>query len=236
MTNKNTAIGMDVERLFKNSIRRQRDVLDTLRAYFAIEGEFGTSFSTGTDAGKSDVILRFSDGRSLSVNIKAFKAGFNQVTRSRIETFCRELGLDELVITFQEAAVRVAGKAGRFILSEDESRVLSVLGPLARKILQFSLVRQEGSELLVLYDRSTNTMLLYDMKQLLDNLDCKVSFSNRGIIRIGEYFTIQRKGGNGVHSQNIPKTSLDHPGNNLQVKMNIRKFVRYVAPIITYTP
>lgn len=227
---------MDVERLFKNSIRRQAEVLSALREHFGIEGEFGTSFSTGKDAGKSDVILRFSDGRTLSANIKAFKAGFNQVTRSRIESFCRELELDELVDMFNAAAVRVAGKAGRFILAEDEPRVLSVIGPLARRILWFSLVRKEGVDLLVLYNRATNIMLLYDMRELLDNLDCSVSFSSRGIIRIGQYFTIQRKGGNGVHSKDIPKVSLDHPGNNLQVKMNIRKFVLEVEPITSYRP
>lgn len=227
---------MDVERLFKNSIRRQPDVLFALREHFDIEGEFGASFSTGTDAGKSDVILRFSDGRTLSANIKAFKAGFNQVTRSKIESFCRELELSELIDMFKTAVVRVAGKAGRFILPEDEPRVLRAIAPIARRILQFSLVRQESSELLVLYNRATNTMSLYDMKELLDNLDCSVSFSSRGIIRIGEYFTIQRKGGNGVHSKDIPKVSLDHPGNNLQVKMNIRKFVLEVEPIASYKP
>lgn len=234
--NKNAYIGMDVEKLFKNSIPHQRAVLETLREYFNIGGEFAKAYKTGTDSGKSDVILKFSDGNTLSANIKAYKAGFNQITRLKIPAFCSQFAVPELQVMLEEGAVRVAKRAGRFILESDEEWVFNILNPLAEKILRFSIARLENPELLVLFDRITGTMLLYDMRKLLDNLDYKISFSKRGIINIGEFFTIQRKGGNGVHSLHIERTSLEHPGNNLQVKMNIRKFVLKHEPIVSFIP
>lgn len=234
MSNQNAHIGMDVERLFKNSIKSKTHVIETLKEHFEIEGDFATAYSTGTDAGKSDVILKFADGKTLSANIKAFKAGFNQITRAKIPAFCSRFGIENLTSMFEDAAVRVASKSGRFILETDENRVLEVLSPLAKRILQVSIAGLEHPELLVLYARTANLMILYDLADLLENLDYQITFSKRGIIKFGQFFTIQRKGGNGVHSIHIPKTSLDHPGNGLQVKMNVRKFVNENEPLIKY--
>ncbi len=234
--NKNAYIGMDVERLFKNSIGNPPTVLVTLRTHFGIDGEFAKAFSTGTDAGKSDVIVRFTDARTLSANIKAFQSGFNQLTRTTITSFCKEFNIQHLQSTFEEGALRVAAKRGRFILAADEGVIIKTLGPLARSIVQFSLSRKENPELLVLYSRLTNTMNLYDLAQLLRTLDYDVTVSSRGIIKIGKYITIQRKGGNGAHSIHIPKTSLAHPGNNLQVKMKVGSFVSDTKPIVSYKP
>jgi hypothetical protein len=132
--------------------------------------------------------------------------------------------------------MRVAGRLGRFILASDETMIIAAIAPIARAIVHFSLARMENPELLVLYNRSTNQMNLYDMKDLLDNLDYEVNISGRGVIKIGRFITIQRKGGNGVHSVHIPKTSLAHPGNNLQVKMKVGTFVLETAPLVSYTP
>lgn len=226
---------MDVEKLFKNTIGRHPDVLDKLRLHFGIRGDYAKSFSTGTDAGKSDVIVRFTDA-TLSANIKAYKTGFNQLTRTTISSFCKEFNLGYLQQVFEEGALRVASRSGRFIQESDVPLIIEAISPLATAIVHFSLARMENPELLVLYNRGTNTMNLYDMRNLLDNLNYEVSISGRGVIKIGEYITIQRKGGNGVHSIHIPKTSLAHPGNNLQVKMKVGTFVLYTIPLLYYTP
>jgi hypothetical protein len=236
MVNTNAYIGMDVERLFKNSVRNSPDVIEQLRNHFSISGTFATSYKTGTDAGKSDVILKFSDGRTLSANIKAFKAGFNQVTRATIATFCGRFGTDSLKSIFDEAVIRVARRAGKFVLEADQELVATELHPIAQQIVQRSIAGDENPELLVLFDRGAGRMLIYDMAQILRDLDYSISFSGKGIIKIGKYFTIQRKGGNGVHSLHVPKDSLEHPGNGLQVKLNVRKFVNEVIPIVVYSP
>lgn len=227
---------MDVERLFKNSIGKNKKALRALIDRFEIEGEFAKAFSTGTDAGKSDVIIRFTDGKSLSANIKAYKTGFNQLTRTTIASFCREFDIDNLRQIFEDGAVRVATRTGQFILSSDAETVVDTITPIARKIVEFSLARDEKPELLVLYNRGANQMNLFDLADTLNSLDYSVSLSGRGIIRIGKYVTIQRKGGNGVHSLHIPKSSLAHPGNNLQVKMKVATFALEVQPIVVFEP
>ena len=235
MANQNALIGMDAERLFKNSIGNQVAVLNTLKEHFVIKGDYAKSFSTGTDAGKSDVMVRFTDA-TLSANIKAYKTGFNQLTRTTISLFCNEFNIQHLQSLLKEGVVRVAAKKGRFILESDEPQVIETIAPLARDIVHFSLARKENPELLVLYNRTIDMMFLYDMKDLLDNLDYGVAISNRGVIKIGQFITIQRKGGNGVHSLHIPKTSLDHPGNNLQVKMKVGVFVLVTPPLVKFSP
>jgi len=142
MMNQNAIIGMDVERLFKNSIRPNSEVLDALKLHFGIQGEYAKSFSTGTDAGKSDVIVRFTDA-TLSANIKAYKTGFNQLTRTTISSFCKEFNIGHLQRVFEEGALRVAGRLGRFILASDETAIIEAISPLARDIVHFSLARME---------------------------------------------------------------------------------------------
>lgn len=234
MANRNAEIGMAVERLFKNSFNDQ-PLIAAIKRHFGISGDFAKAFPGGTEGGKSDVLLRFTD-HTLSANIKAFLAGFNQITRMPIKTFCVQFGLQKLQKILEEGVRRVAARSGRFILESDEPLILESLTSIAKEILEYSLARRENPELLVLYDRANNNMLLYDMREMLDNLDYEISFSKRGIIRIGKFFTIQRKGGNGVHSLHIEKTSLLHPGNNLQVKMNIRAFVKSCQPFFVYQP
>lgn len=236
MDNKNAEKGKKVELLFKNSIKKQPDVLQKLKEHFNISGEFATTYATGPELGKSDVILQFSDPRGIGANIKAFKVGYNQVTRLKIGAFCQQFRLGAFQSLLEKAAIRVAGKKGRFILQSDEVLIRNAFSPITKDILHFALSRLENPELLVLYDATANLMNLFDMNQLLDRLSYDVTFSRSGLIQIGKYFKIQRKGGNGVHSLHIPKTDLSHPGNNIAVKMNVKSYVRDHVPLASYSP
>jgi hypothetical protein len=236
MSNKNAHIGTNVEYLFSNSIKYQKDVLDILKKTFGITNEIAQTYKTGVSLGKADVIIKFLDGKILSANIKAYKSGFNQLTRITIKAFCDQFGLSHSQKIFEDGAIRVAKKTGKFILEENQKNIGDSIAKNAKKIIQFSLARLEKPELLVLFDRENNLMNLYDLNEVFSNLDYKVSFSSRGIIKIGKYITIQRKGGNGVHSQDIPKISLKHPGNNLQVKMKVKKFVLENKQLAQYKP
>jgi len=55
-----------------------------------------------------------------------------------------------------------------------------------------------------------------------------ISFSKKGIIKLGDFITIQRKSGDGKHIK-IPKTEWSHPGNELQFKFSPIKFAEYVT-------
>lgn len=236
MPSENPEIGSATERLFKNTVGRDRGVIEALKQHFGIQGNFGRAFKTGTEAGKSDVIIRFDSGASLNANVKAFSAGFNQLTRTTIRSFCIHFELATLQQTLETGAIRKAGKTGRFIAQEDEKTIIDSIQPLAKRIVHYSLSNLENPELFVLFDRTNKRFHLFDMAQMLDDLDYTVSISPLGTIRIGNYITIQRKGGNGVRFNHISKTSLSHPGNNLQVKMNVKAFLQNTEPIVSYTP
>ena len=62
---------------------------------------------------------------------------------------------------------------------------------------------------------------------LIKNASNNIGFTEKGIIRLGEFVTIQRKGGNGKHII-IPKTDWNHPGNQLQFKFSPLKFTEYI--------
>ncbi len=65
------------------------------------------------------------------------------------------------------------------------------------------------------------------MRLIIKNAINNVYFTEKGIIRLGDFVTIQRKGGDGKHIT-IPKTDWSHPGNQLQFKFSPLKFTEYI--------
>jgi len=76
-------------------------------------------------------------------------------------------------------------------------------------------------------------MLIYAMKDAINVLNGELVFTKGGF-NIGECVSFQRKGGNGSLSRNIPKTSIKHPGNNVQLKLKTNKFVEIAEHIKLY--
>lgn len=185
MPDKNAAIGTDAERLFKNSVGRHPNVIYAIKSRFGINGNFARAYKTGSDAGRSDVIVAFDDNRRLSANVKAFAAGFNQLTRATIATFCNEFNLGSLRSGIEAGAIRKAGKTGRFIDAADELTIIAAFQPIVQRIGHFSLARLENPELLVLIDRNANRMHLDDMADVFRNLHYTVTLTPRGTIMIG---------------------------------------------------
>ena len=86
-------------------------------------------------------------------------------------------------------------------------------------------------KVLMINDKMKLRIYLYKMKDvinfLVQNIQNNISFSPKGIVRLGNFITVQRKGGNGFRI-NIPKTDWNHPGNQLQFKFSPLKFIEYV--------
>ncbi len=70
------------------------------------------------------------------------------------------------------------------------------------------------------------------MKEVFKKLNKTLTFTKKGNIAFGETIVLQRKGGNGVHSKDIPKDSLKHPGNNVQLKLKMKEFVKIMEPVL----
>ena len=64
------------------------------------------------------------------------------------------------------------------------------------------------------------------MKEVLKDIKKDIVFTAKGNVDIGTCMSFQRKGGNGSMSKTIPQTDIKHPGNNIQLKLQVDKFVR----------
>lgn len=224
VSNRNAYIGKDAELLFKNSIVNYSDIIDKVRDIFGIKGSFLHAINIGMYAEKSDVKIGFSCGHNIDVSIKAYKKAFayNQLTRASISNFCKVFNLDCLDYLQNLIINKSKNVKSNLIPLEEQEKILSIFQPIAKEIVKWSFSNEDTRELLVLYQREENLMRIYAMKDILKSLNYDIIFTNKGNIIIGNYIVIQRKGGNGSLSKTIPKDSIKHPGNNIQLKLKIK--------------
>lgn len=231
----NADIGRNVELLFENSIDDFPDAIEAIRKHFKISGSFLKAISTGRHSEKVDVKMEFSDGRNIDANIKAFSrssASYNQMTRSSISSFC-ELFFDAEMKELIEGLFiqKAKNKNNHTFPEETASYIIPRFQAKAREILIWSLSRKSSREILVIFERDTRVMYIYPMKEVIKKINLNVSLTKNGCIALGDSIVIQRKGGNGVHSKDIPKDSLSHPGNNVQIKMKMKKFITEMSEV-----
>jgi len=226
--NRNAYIGKNVETLFKNSIGDHIDIIDKVIKAFKIEGRFLHAINTGIHAEKVDVKMGFSCGHNIDVNIKAYKqaVAYNQLTRTSISKFCNIFDLDCLEY-LQNLIVNKSRNVKSFLIPvEEQEKALSIFQPISKEMVKWSFSTKPSRELLALYEREKSQMRIYVMKDVLKALNYNIIFTNKGNIIIGDYIVIQRKGGNGSMSKTIPKDSIKHPGNNIQLKLKVNDFVK----------
>jgi len=91
--------------------------------------------------------------------------------------------------------------------------------------------REERLKLLIINNKMKRRIYIFRMddviKFLIRSATNEICFTEKGIIKLGEFVTIQRKGGDGRHIS-IPKIDWSHPGNQLQFKFSPLKFAEYV--------
>lgn len=224
--NRNAYAGMNIESLFKNSIGDNPKVIETIRGIFKIEGRYLESIKSGIHGEKADVKMEFACGHNIDVNIKGYKSGFNQLTRTTVKKFGEMFDLSEDDIQELENIVVEKSKNSRNALFPEnkQDKWRSFFCKNAKKILRWGFSYKQNREILVLFDRETNIFRIYQMKEVLSRLDTDIQMTKGGV-NIGNCVSFQRKGGNGSLCKNIPKYSISHPGNNLQLKLKIHKFI-----------
>lgn len=172
---------------------------------------------------------------SLGVNIKAGKTDFNQVTRIWLDKFVEEIKIsNECKNAIQNGIDNHRLKRKKIFIDIDYQEIVKrELGTYLKQIIEliFRGINNNIVKLLVLYDRSKKCYYLYDMDNVIDLLsESIITFSDKGIIKIGKYITLQRKGGNGV-THKMPKSDPKHPGNQIQFKMKIISYMNEQKPV-----
>ena len=235
MQNRNATTGKNVEILFCNSIGNNPGVIQTLQNAFNIDAKYNQSIRTGSEGRKCDVKISFLNGKTIDATIKAYKeqAMFNQVARTTLKAFCETFDLDKSKLSrlFHKKALNANQP---LVPPSKQNRWRDILEPKAKNIVRWALSSQPTCEILVLFSRNKNIMRIYKMTDILKQIKYRVKYTPRGNITIGECFVIQRKGGDGNNKQ-YPKIDPRHPSNNIQVKLNIRKFLSLFHPLAHYT-
>jgi hypothetical protein len=233
--NRNAYIGRNVEILFKNSIEDNPSVIAKIQGYFGINSRFLNAVSTGIHAEKVDVKMEFADGHNIDANIKAFKktVAYNQLTRTSIANFCKLFFNETMQTELEKLFIAKARNKGIQLFPRiTQVRIGSAIQEKVDKILEWAFSYKQSREILVLYERTTSMMYIYPIKEVFKKLDKTISFTTKGNIAIGNTVVLQRKGGNGVHSLDIPKDSLRHPGNNVQLKLKMNEFTRVMKEVL----
>lgn len=234
--NRNAYIGQNIETLFKNSIGDHPLAIQAIQEKFKIDGVFLNAIKTGIHGEKVDVKLGFACGHNIDANIKAFKeeSGFNQLTRTSVSHFCDIFKITDKEQDLENIIVAKSKYVNQPLFNTQDQNVWR---PFFIKnkldILKWCMSTTPSREILVLFNRTESKMLIYAMKDAINLLNGELVFTKGGF-NIGECVSFQRKGGNGSLSRNIPKTSIKHPGNNVQLKLRTSKFVEIAEQIKLY--
>ena len=231
--NQNAYLGRNIEILIKNSIVDHPSVIKKLKERFNIQGELEKATGGGIYGGKSDVRINFDCGHHIEVNVKGFKdrVAFNQLARTSVSKFCSDFNVNDIDKKELENIVVAKSKNTKNPLFSEEQQQKwgKFFRDNAKKMLKWGFSRNTSREILILYNRDTSIAKIYPMKEVLSRLPADITFTKGGF-NIGGCVSFQRKGGNGSLSRHIPKTSIQHPGNNIQLKVHINKIIEILKP------
>jgi len=180
---------------------------------------------------KTDIFIRINEQEEIGVSIKSStKTSFHQLDRRRLEEWKEFLNMpDDIFETIKEAILRIArNPRAKFILERDRDRIKEFFANHLSEVINEIFKRgEERLKLLIINDKRKRRIYIFRMDDVIEflikNATNNISFTEKGIIRLGEFVTIQRKGGNGRHIT-IPKTDWSYPGNQLQFKFSPLKF------------
>ena len=236
MQNRNAYIGMNVETLFKNSIGDHPSAIRAIRTKYNLEGRFLNAIKSGIHGEKNDVKIEFACGHNIDANIKAYKraSAFNQLTRTSSSRFCEIFNINES--DKEELEFLITNKAADarnnlLFPYSYQKKWRAFFENNVDDIIAWAFSYKRSREIMVLYDRDQSIFRIYPMAETLKKLNKEIVFTPKGNIKIGECVSFQRKGGNGKMSRTIPKTSIKHPGNNIQLKLRGLKFVELMEDI-----
>lgn len=225
--NRNAFRGSNIEILFKNSVHDHPSVINAIRDAFGIEGRFLQAIQTGGETAKGDVKMSFGGDRTIDANVKSYIGrGFNQMTRMPVSAFARRFELPEAEKT--ELFSLVLGKSANtktpLFPPETRQKWRVLFEERAKKIVSNAFSAHPSREILVLYNREESVMRIWKMRDVLRLIESDIEFTKRGgNILIGGCVVFQRKGGNGTKVK-LPKTHPKHPGNDVQIKLDIARF------------
>ena len=231
---KEARIGLDSEKDIVRLINANKQFRNLIKGCltelgFSIQGEIKAQ----RDSVKTDIFIE--DDSKIGVSIKSStKTSFHNLDRRWLEKWQEGLGMpDSIFQIIKDAILRIArNPKDYFILHKDRQEVKDFFERHTAKVINDIFTHDEKDlKLLMINDRRKYNLYLFRMEEVVDflieNTRGNISFSSKGIMRLGNFITMQRKSGDSFKIT-IPKTSWDHPGNQLQFKFSPLKFAEYI--------
>lgn len=214
---------------FRNSVKRCLENLGF---------RSGKEIKARIDNMKTDIFIE--DDLRIGVSIKSStKTSFHNLDRRWLENWKDFLTMpDDIFITIKEAILRVSRNSkDYFIQPEDRNKIKDFFAKNIKNIINDIFTHGERDlKLLVINDKRKHKLYLFRMEEvinfLVNNIRNNISFSPKGIIRLGNFITVQRKGGDSSKIT-LPKTDWKHPGNQLQFKFSPLKFAESMEETIS---
>jgi len=227
-------LGAKFERLLRDSIKKNPVNADCIsNAIYGKKGLFKNIYVVGGNNEKSDVIIEYDYSNIIGINLKSGQTDLNQVMR----LWANELsvvGVSTAVISIIDNCLLDAALKKGFIMRPiDQSTVKSNFAANLKKVMEYIFTRNNSSvNVWGITDLTVKPVktYLYKMDEVIKFLSAQtITFSKNGVMNIGNYLTMKRKGGDGGSSVSKTisgKPNPKHPGNQLQFQMKILSFVK----------
>ena len=193
----------------------------------------GEEIKARIDNMKADIFIE--NDLRIGISIKSStKTSFHHIDRRWLENWKEFLNMpDDIFITLKEAILRIARNSkDYFILQQDRTRIKDFFVTHTANIISEIFAHAEKDlKLLMINDKRKHKLYLFRMEEVInflaENSRNNISFSRKGIIKLGDFITVQRKSGDSSKIT-IPKTDWKHPGNQLQFKFSPLKFAEHI--------
>lgn len=230
--------GFSRETLFSELINNDNKFRANLEHSFYQLGIFDGEIISAEDVKsscKSDVKIyvkdKFGYKGELGCSLKAAEANFNQIDRRWLSDWADVLDMPALVKDMIQSSLdrKITNSRAVFILPEQKSTVLPYLKSVNELIFKELFTREdENLKVFVTYDEVEKKWYVSKVDDIIQSLKQEqFTTTSKGVIKIGESLSLQRKGGDG-NITNIPKSSPLHPSNQLQFKIKPLTIIKKV--------
>lgn len=209
-------IGLDSEKDILNAINKneifRNHILEGLKELgFAQKGEL--SCFKKERRSKKDIIIKNND-ELLGVSIKSSrKTSFHHLDRRWLDDWKSFLKMPKNIYTIIKSSIlrKASQSRSKFIIESDRKLIKEFFQEKYEIIIKEIFMRDEEDLILLLINNKLSKEIhIYRMDECLDfikeNIKNNIGFTDKGgLIKLGDFIKIQRKGGNGKRIK-IPKT------------------------------
>jgi len=232
---KEARIGLDSEKDIINLINTDEQFRNTIKQCLVNLGfDLHREISARLDNMKADIYIE--NDLMIGVSIKSSTGtSFHHLDRRWLEEWKDFLNMPKDIFgILKNAILRIANNPKNcFILPKDKNRIKDFFESHIEKIIDEIFTHSEPNlKIFMINDKVCNKLYIFRIEDtinfLLANIRNNIRFSTKGIIKLGDFITVQRKSGNSSKVKK-PKTDWKHPGNQLQFKISPIKLTEYLV-------